>query len=350
MTKTNHCLVREATKAEIAKWDEYLIANPDGGNIFASFEFAEQKKLGGYTPRFIFVDELAVTVLEKHTITGFKLWYLPKGPGVTETSHLFEVLTALKSYAKKRGVFALRIETEFESTTATTLTRHGLKKADPIIPNPSTITLDLKPSLESIMETMPQKGRHAIKRAEREGIRVTRVAANKQNRELMYELLRSTADGRFGIRSKEYFMSYWQRFEKSGHGQLFFAYDGDAVIAGAYAHIFGTKSTYKDGASVRKKTIYGAPHNLQWEVIKWAKSRGSLVHDLCGAPPSEHINNPDHPHYGIGLFKTAFNRTVTDYIGCYDYVIMPGRYALWVNFFEKVAKRLHFQRYGEVYY
>ncbi len=166
----------------------------------------------------------------------------------------------------------------------------------------------------------------------------------------MYELLSVTAKGQFGIRNYDYFRTFWQRFESAGYGQLFFAYYDKQVVAGAYAIVFGENSTYKDGASMRNRTVYGASHLLQWEVIKWAKSRGAKIHDFCGSPPSDEIDNPKHKHYGIGLFKTAFNKTVTDYVGCFDLVINPTKYQIWIKFSEKVAKRLHYYKHHDSYY
>jgi len=342
--------VRFATPEEITHWNEHILRNPDGGNVFSSYEYAEQKETGGYIHRFLFVNSLAVTVLEKKTPPLGKLWYLPKGPNVTSTKALFDTLKALEPFAKKRGVFAVRVETELPRKQQPALTRRGLKKAAPIIPNPSTITLDLSPSIDDIIMSLPQKGRHAIRRAERDGVTVTQVSASDKNCRKMYSLLSETADGQFGIRSYNYYKTYWQRFEKSGYGQLFFASFEGKVVAGAYAMVYGTKSTYKDGASVRKRTAYGASHFLQWNVIEWAKSRGALIHDFCGSPPSDEITNPEHPHHGIGLFKTAFNKTVTDYIGCYDLVISPVRYKAWTKLGEKVYRHYYYKRTKDYYY
>ena len=112
----------------------------------------------------------------------------------------------------------------------------------------------------------------------------------------------------------------------------------------------GNKSTYKDGASVRERTAYGASHLLQWRVIEWAKSRGVVLHDFCGSPPSEEINNREHPHHGVGMFKTAFNKEVTDYIGCYDYIILPNQYKIWNKIGERIYRHLYFQRTKDYYY
>jgi len=146
------------------------------------------------------------------------------------------------------------------------------------------------------------------------------------------------------------FEQFGGALKQPGYGQMFFAYFDGKVVAGAYAMVFGTKSTYKDGASVRKRTTYGASHLLQWHVIQWAKSQGSIMHDFCGAPPSDEINDTDHKHHGIGQFKTAFNKTVTDYIGCYDLVIYAPQYTLWTKVGERVAHRLHFYKHHDSYY
>lgn len=341
---------RYATPEEIAHWDNLILANPDGGNVFSSYEYSEVKKLNGYSVRYIISGHLAITVLEKQTPPFGRLWYLPKGPNVISGKQLFDCLKALKPLAKKAGVFVIRIESELSRSCQPTLERHGLKKAAAIIPNPSTITLDISDPLEKVLESLPQKGRHAIRRAERDGVKVTSVKATEANCKKMYKLLSETAEGQFGIRSYNYYKTFWQSFEKADLGQLFFASFEDKVVAGAYAMTFGSKSTYKDGASVRERTAYGASHLLQWKVIEWAKSRGVTLHDFCGSPPSEEINNPDHPHHGVGMFKTAFNKQVTDYIGCYDDVISTTNYKLWKKIGERVHRHLYYKRTKDYYY
>jgi lipid II:glycine glycyltransferase (peptidoglycan interpeptide bridge formation enzyme) len=342
--------VRFATHAEIAQWNDLIIANPDGGNVFSSYEYAQQKKLGEYKVHFLIVDKIAVTVLEKSPLPFGKLWYLPKGPNVTTTKALFKMLNALKPFAAQHGVFVVRIETELDRTQQPVLAEYGLKKAAPIIPNPSTITLDISPSLDDLLTSLPQKGRHAIRRAERDGVIAEPVETTDKNCKKMYQLLSETAEGQFGLRSYNYYKTFWQRFADAGLGQLFFASFEGKVIAGAFAMVYGKKSTYKDGASVRKRTVYGASHLLQWRVIQWAKSKGAVHHDFCGSPPSDEIDNPKHPHHGIGLFKRAFSKHVVDFIGSYDLVINPLKYKAWVKIGERVHRRLYYKRTNDFYY
>lgn len=210
--------------------------------------------------------------------------------------------------------------------------------------------MDIKKDEDDLLASLPQKGRHAIRRAERDGVTIERVPATIANCKKMFSLLKKTAEGQFGLRPYDYYQQYWQAFSHAGHGQLFFARFEGKVVAGAYAMALGKKTTYKDGASSRKRTVYGASHLLQWEVIRWAKERGATLHDLCGSPPSDQIDNLQHPHYGIGRFKLSLSKNVVDYIGCMDVVIRPRSYRLWKLTVERIYQRLFYKRHRDYYY
>jgi lipid II:glycine glycyltransferase (peptidoglycan interpeptide bridge formation enzyme) len=341
-----------ATPQEVDNWDARILANPDGGNVFQGYQFAEQKRLGGWIPRYIVAEHIAITVLEKPVLGLGKLWYLPKGPGVATIRQLDDLLPDLRNFAATHGVFAVKIEPELVKTPEllSDLMKLGLRRVAPIQPNFSTITLDISDNLDSVMAHLNQKGRHAIKRALRDGVTTSPVEATDQNCQIMYDLLAGTAAGSFRIRRYHYYKTFWQRYAKIGQGQLFFASVDGSVVAGAFAIAFGKKGTYKDGGSVRTRTVYGASHLLQWRVIEWMKTKGITTHDLCGAPPSDRIADPDHPHYGIGRFKTSFNKEVIDYIGAYDVVINTTKYKLWTAIGERIAVRLYNYRHNENYY
>ncbi len=344
--------IRFATQDEINSWNDHILANPDGGNVFQGYEFASQKTLTGWNPRFVVAGKTAITVLEKTVFGLGKLWYLPKGPGITTVRQLDELLPGLKKIALKNNVFAIKIEPELKKTseTLTDLLKLGLQKVSPIQPNFSTVTLDISDDLETVMARLNQKGRHAIRRAERDGVTTELVPATDENCQKMYDLLRDTAAGSFRIRSFNYYKTFWQTYAKAELGQLFFAHFDGQIVAGAFAIAYGKKGTYKDGASIRERTAYGASHLLQWRVIQWMKTKGVVIHDFCGAPPSDQINNPNHPHYGIGRFKTSFNKEVTDYIGAYDIIVKPTVYKLWSAYGERIVMRLYNYRHHESYY
>ena len=278
--------IRFATNAETTAWNSRVLGNSDGGNIFQGDEFADQKKLSGWKPLFIIANETAITALEKKVFGLGRLWYIPKGPSVISEKQLDSLLPQLKRFAAQQGVFAVKIEPEIPKTSETMkhLADLGLVPVTPIQPNYSTVLVDLSPDPETIIASFNQTSRYAIRRAEREGVTVKEVDADNVNCKQFYDLLSETAAGSFAIRPYDYYFKFWRRYADAGLGQLFFAYYDNKLIAGAFAMVFGEKSTYKDGASIREKTVYGASHLLQLTVMQWARRQGSKLHDLCGAP------------------------------------------------------------------
>lgn len=341
--------MRYATDEEVAAWDEIVPQNPDGGNMLQGKVFAEVKAANGWKLRYIVCDTAAFMAIEKAIPILGKVWYIPKGPGVTSVDQLHAITSELLPFARKAGVFSVKMEPELP--LGTDMSSLALLPTRAIQYNCSTVVVDLHHSLDEILKGLPQKGRHALKRAERDGVVVKLVESSPENCDLMYNLFRETATGAgFVIRKRSYYHNFYQRYSDAGQGQLFFAYFDDQLIAGAYAIVYGQKSTYKDGASIREKVTYGASHLLQWKVIEWAKENGSTEHDLCGTPPAAAIADPQHPFYGLGRFKTSFNKTVTDYVGAYELPIVAWKSKLWTAFVEKVVRRWYFKRHHESYY
>lgn len=341
--------VRFATDDEIKNWDKIVINNPDGGNVLQGGYFAELKQPTGWTPRYIVADDVAMTVIEKSIFGLGKVWYMPKGPGVTSKEQLAALVAPLRKFAKEQGCFTIKIEPELPA--GTTLADLGLVKTRPIQYHFATVIWDITPDEETILKTMPQKGRYAIKRAERDGVTAEMVKATDENCQLMYDLFKETSvDAGFGIRPFSYYKAFWQGYEESGIGQLFFAYFEGKLVAGAYVLVFGKKATYKDGASIRQRTAYGASHLLQWRAVQWLKKQGATSYDLCGTPPASQIENKTHPMYGVGLFKRSFNPEITEYVGAYELPVQPLQAMLWKRYIEKIVRRLYYKTHHQSYY
>ena len=353
--------IRFATSAEEKLWDHLIQSNPDGGSVFSSTILANLKRIHGWTPRFVIIERtdrlIAVTVLEKTIPLLGRLWYTIKGPGMSSMDDVTNIISTMRAFAAKHGAFMVKFEPEI--ITSATSDAHlaninYLKKNSPIQPNASTVLLDLVLPVDTVMTNLNQKGRHAINRARRDGVVIKKVETTDKNCQIFYDLLAATAVGSFRIRSPEYYSAFWKGFSHSDNesikGQLFFAFVNKTIVAGAYGLVYGQKSTYKDGASLRERPVYGASHLLQWELISWAKKSGALQHDLCGTPPSQHIKDASHPHYGIGRFKTSFNKHITDYVGVYDLIVRPVRYKLWTLIGERLMQRLYTKIRNENFY
>ena len=333
------------------EWDQRIAANPDGGNVLQGAAFMEQKAAAGWTIRYLDVNGRAVAVMEKPLFGLGKVWYAPKGPSATSRDDLDALLAELVPFARAQGVFSLKIEPELDHTVDITPLRvkYGLERTNPIQYNFATVLVDLSPSEDDILKSFTQNGRHAIRRAERDGVTVKKVEPTDENCQIMYELLAGTADdSSFAIRPPAYYREFYRRY--GDDGGLFFAYYEGEVVAGAFAMVLGQKSMYKDGASIRKRTAYGASHLLQWYVMMWAKAKGSLEHDLAGAPPIDRAHDQTHPFYNIGRFKRQFNKHITEYVGTYNVPVRRWRGRFWTRFLEKVVRRLYFKFHRQAWY
>lgn len=310
-------------------------------------EYLEVKRLGKYRSYRLIVERdpelstLAVGVLAKRVPLLGEWWHVPAGPAGEDAGEVIRVTRALAQFAKSQRAFLLKIEPRLPLDEAPLMISAGFRSTTRIVPNPSTVLvhLDEAESEEALLAAIGKKARHSINRARRDGISVERVPATASNCAALYSLLQETAEGRFVLRSEAYYREFWQRFERGGVGQLFFAQKDGVLLAGAFAMALGEKTTYKDGASVRDKSAYGASHALQWEVLRWAHERGARVHDLCGAPPAAESDNRSHPLFGVGQFKRSFQPNVTDYAGAFDVPLKPRSYALWVRIGDRLARR-----------
>lgn len=334
-----------------SSWNQLVDNGPNGGNILQGREFLEQKAKSGWAIRYLDVNSRAVGVMEKKIPLLGKVWYTPKGPSTDSVADLDQILNELVPFARKNKVFTTKIEPELPHDTdmAQLIDKYSLLKTSPVQYNYATVIVDLAPSENDIMKSLHQKGRHALRRAERDGVAVKQVEPNEENCRQMYKLLRATGQSAgFAVRRYEYYRDFYQAY--GDNGGLFFAYFHDQIVAGAFAVVQGRKSMYKDGASLRARPAYGASHLLQWHVIKWAKAKGSLSHDLAGAPPIAHAHDQSHPFYAIGKFKRQFNNQITEYIGAYDVPIISWKAKLWHSKLEKVVRKLYFMKNKESWY
>lgn len=367
-TSLSDPVARLATPAEAASWDALIASNPGGGEVWMGESYLTLKRdEGRYVDHRVIVERpgkstVAVGVLAKRVPLLGEWWHLPAGPAGEDPDAMLEVAGAVGRLARSRGVFLVKIEPRFAVAAhpngARAIRNRGFVDTVRVIPNPSTVLVNVATAAvpgsdaadKELLASLGKKARNAINRAARDGIVVTRSAATDADCAALYRLLEETAEGRFVLRSERYYREFWQRFQRRGDGQVFLAHRDGELVAGAFAMGLGEKTTYKDGASVRAKSGYGASHALQWEVLRWANARGATLHDLCGAPPADRVDDKTHPLHGVGQFKRSFSSEITDYPGAFDLPVKPRAYALWTKLGDRVMRRASLWRWKDPYY
>lgn len=353
---------RFASTEEQKHWDEMVVANPLGGNLLQSEAFADVKADYGWVARFLVLESAEYSsynlVLEKSFPVLGKFWYLIKGPDLASVAHVPDALAAIKQFnsAEKLKVFALKIEPDFHNTESarSLLSAAGLRKTPNLQSNDSTVIINTAGESEQILRSFSSRGRNAVRRAQREGVEVELVAPSEANYQIMYQLRAQTLAGKSSAGSREYayYQKFWNGFVQRGQGRLYFVREEGKVVVGAFVINYGRKGTYKDGGSLAKRARYGDSHLLQWVALNDLKKLPEpiLEYDLCGTPPADKVKDPSHPYYGLGLFKTSFNKTVTDFVGCWDFPLDGFRYKVWAAVGERLARRVTARGAGQEFY
>ncbi|MGV3102796.1 lipid II:glycine glycyltransferase FemX [Rothia sp. 32237D007AR] len=360
---------RFATDAEIASWDEHVIASPGGGNLLQSASFASVKAKHGWKPLYLVYEGTTEIngeeapfasynlVLEKSVPALGKIWYMIKGPGVNSVEEIPAILEANKNFIKreKLGVFAVKIEPDIiaDDSANAFMAKTGLVKSWNIQPNDSTAILDTDKSEDDVLKSLSSRGRNAVRRSLREGCEVERVPLTEENMKKMYALMDTVGQGNANVhlRSYDYYRDFWTTFEEAGQGRLYFTYEDGEPSVGAYVIRYGQKGTYKDGGSKPRRKQYGDSHQVQWTALTDLMKEFEIKsYDFCGTPPKSELKNKDHHHYGLGLFKTSFTKDVIDYVGVWDQVLSPVKYKAWNQAVEKIMRQLWVRKTGQPFY
>lgn len=342
---------RFASEDEIAIWDSLIALNPNGGQVFQLKAFADLKLSSLWTPRFLVIDGIYCSVLER-SVTGLgKFWYAPKGPGVSDDAQLKTFALKLRPFAASHNVFAVRLEPELidNPTNRTTLKEIGLVRHKGIQAE-NTIIVDIDKPIDQVVASFNGKTRYNIRQAEKEHLTIELVETTDQNCEIFYKLMSETIAGRSYLRPLSYFKKFWKGYAGSNAGFFMFAHKGKELQAIDFVMINGIKAARKDAGSNREHSIRGASALLEVEVIKELQKRGVKYYDLYGSPPANRLKDPTHPYYGFGTFKSGFNETVTDFVGCQDLVIKPWAYKYWQRAGERLEHRKYRKKHGDRYY
>ena len=345
--------MRPATAAEIRDWDDLVLANPDGGHVLQTRAWGEFKRGWGWEPRYQIAEALgqrcAVLALRRRIPGMGTVWYTPRGPGAATAAQVVALRDELGMLG--RG-FLVKIDPEIELPADTSCwPQAGIVKSPNEVQNSTaTILVDLARPEEDIIASFKPKCRYNIRLAARRGVSVRHVPVEERTIDVMYRLMGATQRrAGFMLRPRRYFADYWRLQHAAGQGDLFFAFLDGEVLAGCFVTHFGARGWYKDGGSSRRHRELMAPYLLQWEVMRWLRAGGVAAYDLVAVPLSEDMS-PDHPFYGLYLFKSVFNDHVTEFVGTWDIPLSARRYALWNAIGERAARRYTYRVHHDFFF
>jgi lipid II:glycine glycyltransferase (peptidoglycan interpeptide bridge formation enzyme) len=270
-------------------------------------------------------------ILFRNLPLGLKLAYVPLGP---IGDWLPDLLPSLDDLCRAEGAFMLKIEPDhaLDDTLASDLIQAGFQASQQTIQPPSTILVDIRDDEETILARMKQKTRYNIRLAGRKGVTVCPWTDIRGYAAMTQETAERDA---FGAHNQAYFQKTYDLFHPKGKCALLVAEAEGEAVAALMVFAQGQRAWYLYGASRSAHREKMPTYLLQWEAMRWAKSKGCQVYDLWGIPDAdeetleEQFSKRSDGLWGVYRFKRGFGGQVTRTMGAWDRVYNPVLYRLY---------------------
>jgi len=353
-------ILRAISSDQQEQWDAF-ISNQPTGHLLQSWGWGELKaSVGWHHLRLALWDReqqsiiAAAQVLRRTAahlpLPAGHLAYIPRGPvcdwscpAVTSPFPYptYQImLSELNRYLKRQGALALQMEPALEvgkqqSTEITKYLHAGGFHAVQTIQPARTILLDITSDEESLLAHMKEKWRYNLRLAERKGVQV-RAAQTVEDVRSWYELLQTTGErDEFGIHTIDYYLQAWRIFAARSQARLLLAEHDGRLLAGIFVGFMAKQAIYLYGASSNEQRNLMPNYLLQWEAIRWAKSKGATTYDFWGIPETD---DEHEAMAGVYRFKSGWGGKVARFIGNYEYVYRPVAMRVARKF---LARRVH---------
>ncbi len=321
-----------------ADWVDFIRDHPNA-HILQTGSWGEVKADFGWEVTQIVLEDSGAQILFKPLPLGFCWGYIPRGPVGDPDEHLWRLI---ETECKNRRAVFLKIEPDLiegmDNPDYSWPSSFRVKRSIHAIQPRRSLIVNLEGSEDDILARMKQKTRYNIRLSERKGIRVH----SNHDIERFYKLLQVTGQrDEFGIHSKAYYQHVFHVFSVEDSCALLCAdYEGELLsTAMVFAH--GARSWYFYGASSNQHRNLMAPYAVQWEAIRWARSKGCRHYDLWGVPDEnrerlevEFMKRNDGL-WGVYRFKRGFGGRLIQTIGGWDVVFNPILYYFYLSYVKK---------------
>jgi len=327
--------LQDMPQISLTAWNSFLKNYPDA-HILQTGEWGELKSAFGWEPvRIILDDGLGAQILFRRLPLGLTLAYLPK-PVFSHQQSAFssQFWTEVDAVCKKHRAVFLKIELDTWNDSPLPLGEgQGVRKSPHNIQPPRTIVVDLRGTEEEILARMKQKTRYNIRLAEKKGVTVRPWNDLPAFNQMM--LVTGGRDG-FGVHSLEYYQCAYDLFHPTGMAKLLVAEYEGRPLAALMVFARGRRAWYMYGASTDEERNRMPTYLLQWEAMRWARSKGAEEYDLWGVPDEDeetleaHFTERSDGLWGVYRFKRGFGGELKCAAQAMDRIYNPWLYKLYL--------------------
>lgn len=314
------------------QWKEFIKEHPQA-HILQTASWGILKADYGWSPKFIRQGTLGAMVLFRRLPMGLSVGYIPRGPIGAGDWKAFWV--SVDGLCKQENAVFLRVEPDVwapQDQEDIDQLLPGFITTDHTIQPPQTILIDIQNSEEDILMAMKSKTRYNIRLAARKDVVVQQIEDVKT----FHEMMLTTGDrDEFGIHSLDYYQRAYDLFKAEEACALLFASYQNQPLAGLMVFARGETAWYFYGASTNHERSRMPTYLLQWEAIRWAKSRRCKTYDLWGIPDypekalEDEFSDRSDGLWGVYRFKRGFGGEISRTIGTWDRIYRPGLYKLY---------------------
>lgn len=321
-----------------SEWDSLITQYPDA-HLLQTTAWGELKSTFGWYAVRICTNQGGISgaqVLFRKLPAGYSWAYLPKGPIGENWDALWPEIDII--CRKRRSIF-LKVEPDLWSNIKVEDKQPpaGFLISSHAIQPPRTSVVDITGSEDSVLGRMKQKTRYNIKLALKKGV----VVHPSADLETFYQLVRITSErDQFGVHNLEYYRRAYLLYYERGACELLMAEYQHEPLAALMVFVQGRRAWYLYGASANESRERMPTYSLQWEAMRWARSRGCAEYDLWGVPDEDestleaNFTQRSDGLWGVYRFKRGFGGQIRRAVSPWDRVYIPAlyrAYLLWLK-------------------
>lgn len=325
--------VRPATDADHAAWQD-LLGRSSSGDFLHDWSWADVAAFDGQPQRrFVAEDDGQLVALAAAQVRrlplGRSFWYVPHGP-VMDYEHenaadrLRAVAIGLREAARRDRAIAVKLEPRLERGAEATKLFGRLRHEPGTLQVGQTRLVELADD-ETLLAGFDKDTRYAVRRAVREGVEITTVtdAGDLEAIDALHALVLETQRrAGFPKPPQQRYRLAWRGLASAGRATIFEARREGELLASGMLVVEGDRSFYLFSGSRREdpgEPKRYASYALQMAMMHHARAAGATTHDLWGIAPED--ATPQHPWYGVGLFKKGFGGQAVPWAGTWDIVV-----------------------------
>jgi peptidoglycan pentaglycine glycine transferase (the first glycine) len=322
------------------QWNS-LVEAQKNSRFLQSWEWGEfQKFWNRKVVRLSWENKLLVQAIKMPLPFGKSYWYVPHAPVIaSNTEDAFIAMSELSNELAKHGALFMRVDpiarleppTEKEKTERAERPLQFIPTTQPHCTRILDLSLSDLSSVasakgeEELLSQMHQKTRYNIRLAEKKG-----VSIKEGNVSDFLKLNNQTTERDKFVSHPD---SYYQKMSEllpDNFIKIWSAEYEGKILSSNIVLYFGDTATYTHGTSSNENRELMAPHLLQWEIIKHAKSKGFKNYDFYGVNPEDE----EHSGYkkswqGISRFKAGFGGKLICYPKSFDLIYNNSWYSLY---------------------